>query len=202
MEIFNQIVNVALPIIVTGVAGLLVKIIYPVGDVAIEYIKTKIEESGITKKLAQHQDEITTAKEIWNVVEEKYRISEKVEDLLVSKADMFDKLLLAKIPYLTQENLNDLRQAIAGEVNKGKQVIITDDTLKQSNVELQNINTQLTDTNTTLTKTVAQLQSDKDSLQNKLDTITNALNPVVTNTNASMDINANVTLDASGNLVQ
>jgi predicted kinase len=35
--------------------------------------------------------------------------------------DMFDNLLLAKFPSLTKEDLENLRQSIAGEVNKGKE---------------------------------------------------------------------------------
>ena len=150
MEIWNSIVNVALPIIITGAVGLLAKLIYKVGDVLIDSAKAKKEESGLNQQLVQHKDEINTAKQVWNVVEEKYRITEKVEDLLVSKADMFDDLLLQKIPYLKKENLSDLRQAIAGEFNKGKQAVITDESLKQSNVELQNQTVQLVNTNNNL----------------------------------------------------
>ncbi|MDP4147195.1 MAG: hypothetical protein Q8936_22420, partial [Bacillota bacterium] len=118
---------------------------------------------------------ITTAKEIWNIVEEKYRITEKVEDLLVSKAKMFDDLLLKKIPYLTQENLDDLRQAIAGEFNKGKQAVITDESLKQAQVELQNQNSQLADTNNDLSTQNQVLQQKVEELNNKLNVINSAL---------------------------
>lgn len=54
-------------------------------------------------KIAQHEEEIKTAKQIWNIVEEKYRITDNIKDLAKSKADYFYKLLLEKIPYLTEE---------------------------------------------------------------------------------------------------
>jgi F420-0:gamma-glutamyl ligase-like protein len=165
-----------MPILVGGLAGILIKIIAPIGDIAIEYIKEKIDASGITKQLARHQDEFNTAKQVWNIVEEKYRLTEKVEELLVSKSDMFDKLLLAKIPYLTQDNLNDLRQAIAGEFNKGKQAIITDESLKQAQIELKNENAQLANANNDLSSQNQTLQQKVDELNNKLNVVTNALN--------------------------
>lgn len=42
--------------------------------------------------------------------------------MLGSKADEFDKLLLSKIPGLTQSDLDYLRQAVAGELNKHKNI--------------------------------------------------------------------------------
>ena len=176
----NQISGIAMPIILGGAVYLVKKLIVPIGDVVVDYLVEKKTTLGITKQLAQHQDELLTAKSVWGIVEEKYRITEKVEDLLVSKSQIFDELLLKKIPYLTQENLDDLRQSIAGEFNKGKQAVITDDTLKASQIELTNTNASLTDTNSTLQATNEQLQAEKDILQSKLDSITSALNPIIT----------------------
>lgn len=175
MQILQQIYNVAMPLIVTGLVGILIKMVTPVGDMAIKYFMEKIEASGVTKKLAQHQDELLTAKSIWNVVEEKYRLTEKVEDLLVSKADMFDKLLLEKVPYLTKEQLAELRQAIAGEFNKGKQAVLNDDSLKLQQVQLTNENAQLKDINNQLNQQVDQAKAERDALKDKLNTIQNAI---------------------------
>jgi len=193
MEIWNTIVSVALPIIITGAVGMLGKLIYKVGDVLIDSAKAKKEESGLNQQLIQHKDEINTAKQVWNVVEEKYRITEKVEDLLVSKADMFDDLLLQKIPYLKKENLSDLRQAIAGEFNKGKQAVITDESLKQSNVELQNQTVQLVNTNNNLNQTIANVQAENESLKVQLNNIQNAISNAnfIKNTNEIPTTNTN-----------
>ena len=171
----NQIASIAMPIILGGAVYLVKKLIVPIGDTVIDYLLEKKSALGINKQLAEHQNEITTAKEIWNVVEEKYRITEKVEDLLVSKSQMFDQLLLQKIPYLTQENIDDLRQAIAGEFNKGKQAVITDESLKQSNIDLQNQTAQLSNTNNILTNQNQQLTQQVQELTNKLSTIQNAI---------------------------
>jgi hypothetical protein len=178
MQILQQIYGVAMPLIVTGLVGILIKMVTPVGDMAIKYFMEKIEASGVTKKLAQHQDELLTAKSIWNVVEEKYRITEKAEDLLVSKADMFDELLLQKVPYLTKEQLAELRQALAGEFNKGKQAVLNDDSLKQKTVDLQNQNSQLVAQNNEVSAQNQVLQSQVQELNNKLSAINSAISSV------------------------
>ena len=46
------------------------------------------------------------AKQIWNIVEEDFRLNEKAKKELHSKADMFDEMLIKKFPYLTKEDLN------------------------------------------------------------------------------------------------
>jgi hypothetical protein len=194
MEILKQVYEVAMPILVTGLVGILVKIIAPIGDVAIEYFKEKISASGITKQLAQHQDELLTAKQVWNVIEEKYRLTEKVEDLMVSKADMFEEMLLEKIPYLSKNDITLLNKAISGEFNKGKQAVITDETLKQSNVELQNQNAQLVDQNTNVVAENETLKKQVEDLTNKINVINNALSnsnqvvqPIVTVSTQDVD---------------
>lgn len=202
MEILKQIYEVAMPIIVTGIIGILIKIIAPVGDVAIKYFKEKIESSGVTKQLAQHQDELLTAKNIWNVIEEKYRLSEQVGDLLVSKADMFEEMLLKKIPYLSKEDIRSLNKAIAGEFNKGKQAIITDDTLKQSNIELQNTNAQLVSQNNDITTQNQVLSQQVQDLQNKLNAINSALGSVnISSQSVDNSTQGNITVNIDGQVL-
>jgi hypothetical protein len=83
--------------------------------------------------------------------------------------DMFDNLLLAKFPNLTKEDLENLRQAIAGEINKGKEAI-TDTS------DLEGIN--------------AQLQQENATLKSKLDTIQSAIaTPVAINTSNASTVN-------------
>lgn len=83
-------------------------------------------------KLDKHEEEIKTAQQVWNIVEEKYRITDNIKSLVKRKEDDFDKLLLEKIPYLTEEEVKMLRQSIAGEVNKGKKLLFEDDLKKQA----------------------------------------------------------------------
>lgn len=140
-----------------GVAILSVTI-KTVGNIAIDFIGKKKEVVEQSLQLGKHQQEIATAKEVWNMIDEKYRITDKVEDLVKSKADDFDKLLLAKIPYLTKDEVAELRQTIAGEVNRGKK-LLNEDTLKTQIVDIQSKNDQLVKENQDLKAKLEQIKS-------------------------------------------
>ena len=129
-----------------------------VGNIAIDFIGKKREVVEQSLQLGKHQQEIATAKEVWNMIDEKYRITDKVEDLVKSKADDFDKLLLAKIPYLTKDEVAELRQTIAGEVNRGKK-LLNEDTLKTQIVDIQSKNDQLAKENQDLKAKLEQIKS-------------------------------------------
>lgn len=112
-------------------------------------LESKLKKSGVEELILQNQNYITVAKQIWNTVEENFRIAEKVEDKLKSKVDEFNAALLAKFPKLTQSDIDNLRQSIAGSVNAGKEAVISNsDLIKQlqdSNTSLQNENASLKD---------------------------------------------------------
>ena len=112
------------PIVATAIVTILVATIKQVGKVAIELLVTKKKESEQKIKVSGHEAELNAAKEVWNIIEEKFRITENATQILSSKADEFDKLLLQRIPGLSAQNLDDLRQAIAGEYNRGKTELI------------------------------------------------------------------------------
>lgn len=154
----DKILDPILNIITIGIVGIFVSIIKVVGDVIIDYVGKKKEVVEQRLKLDKHVEEVEAAKQIWNIVEEKYRITDNITNLAKSKADMFDKLLLEKIPYLTEDEVKQLRQAIAGEINKGKSLINEDDLKKQA-TELVNKN--------------ATLEQENVELKNKLNAISN-----------------------------
>ena len=145
-------INQIVPIIVAGIVATLVKVVAKIGEEVIPAIAKFKEEKEQKIILNGHEKELTLAREIFNIVEEKFRITENASTVLGNKMDMFDGLLLEKIPGLTKEELADLRQAIAGEFNKGKQAI-TDVT------QLQQVNSQLSQENATLKATISQIQS-------------------------------------------
>ncbi|WP_024614397.1 hypothetical protein [Clostridium sp. Ade.TY] len=154
----DKILEPILGAVAIGVTGILVAIIKSVGDVAIEYIGKKKQVVEQRLQLDKHVEEVETAKQIWNIVEEKYRITDNIKDLAKSKADEFDKLLLEKIPYLTENQVKMLRQAIAGEVNKGK-ALLNEDNLKQQATELVNKNNALESENAALKNKLAAISS-------------------------------------------
>ncbi|WP_415341534.1 cobalt ABC transporter permease [Clostridium perfringens] len=146
------------PVVIAAVVGIIAVIIKSVGDVVIQLINKKKEEVEQQLELNKHEKEIRVAKEIWNIVEENFRLKDKIEELAKSKADEFDKLLLEKIPYLTKNEVNDIRQSIAGEINKSKAMLNTDDLRKQANDVVTENN---------------KLKSENAELKNKLNAISN-----------------------------
>jgi len=157
------------PIVATAIVAILVATIKTVGSAAVELFVTKKKEVELKIKASGHESDIQNAKEVWNIIEEKFRITENATQILGSKADMFDKLLLNKIPGLTQSNLDDLRQAIAGEINKGKAALVADDASLQIK---------------SLKETNDKLKVDNANLQATIDQINSTLNPSV----ASKDV--------------
>ncbi len=119
-------INQILPIVDTSVVAILAVIIKQVGNSIIDFFIQKKSEINQKIKINEHREEINTAREVWNIVEEKFRITENATEILTSKADEFDKVLMERIPGLSKENLEFLRQAIAGEVNRGRDMLAKD----------------------------------------------------------------------------
>ncbi len=120
----QNLLNEILPLLITAIVGILVAIFKAIGDVVINYIEVKKQEVIARIGIEKYNQEKALAMDIWYVVEEHYRLSEKVEATMNAKIDMFDKLIKEKIPYITDEQIITLRQAIAGEINRGKEAII------------------------------------------------------------------------------
>lgn len=146
------------PVVIAAVVGVIGVVIKSVGDVVIQLINKKKEEVEQQLELNKHEKEIRVAKEIWNIVEENFRIKDTIEGLAKSKADEFDKLLLEKIPYLTEDQVKMLRQTIAGEVNKGKEILNVEDIKQQATKIVQESNA---------------LKAENVELRNKLNAISN-----------------------------
>ena len=158
MNIGDTLINQIGPVVIAAVIGILAVTIKAVGNVVIELIEKKKEEVEQKLEIGKHQQELATAREVWGMIDEQYRITGKVEDLIKSKAADFDKLLKNKIPYLTDEEISELRQAVAGEVNKGKK-LLNEDSFKNQLVDIQTKNNQLAQENESLKAKLNQVKS-------------------------------------------
>lgn len=106
--------------------------------------------------ILKNKNYYTEAKKIWSMVDENFRISTTVEEKIKSKAEAFSKALLAKFPELSQADIDILRQSIAGEINKGKEVSVNNsDLLKQAQDKIS----QLEAKNAELENKISQIQS-------------------------------------------
>lgn len=122
----------------------------------IKVLESRIIKNGIEEQILKNKNYITVGKAIWNIVDEHFRISQTIENKIASKADMFDKLLIAKFPELSQQDIAEIRQSIAGEVNVGKAAIVDNSTiLKQVQEENVNLKAELVK----LTDQLAKVQS-------------------------------------------
>ncbi|HEF0384274.1 TPA: cobalt ABC transporter permease [Clostridium perfringens] len=159
----EKILDTILSAVGVALATVLVAIIKSVGNEAVEYLKTKKKVADQKIKESKYAELFEVGKNIWNMVEEKYRVTDNIETLAQSKADMFDNMLLEKFPHLTKEELIEVRQAIAGEVNKGK-TLLHEDSLKQQATQLVEENEKLKLLNVETENKLAAVKSLNESL--------------------------------------
>ncbi|EGT3620536.1 hypothetical protein [Clostridium perfringens] len=122
----------------------------------IKVLESKLQKSGLEEKIIRNKQYIDVAKQVWNIVEENFRITESVEKKLSSKADEFNKIMLDKFPELTISDISELRQSIAGEVNKGKEAVLENSEILK---KLQEENEQLKSKNIDLESKLAAISN-------------------------------------------
>lgn len=211
-------INQIVPIITTAIVSILVYIIKRIGDAVIELLVTKKKEVDLKIASSGHEKELNTAKEVWNIVEEKFRINENCSLILGSKSDEFNKLLLSKIPGLTQTDLNYLRQAVAGEVNKYKNIESTQQVTSINNVKkseipipknidtdpnpkINNVSTNLETNSNITTNTNVNINPDKTNNSNTEVTsnIATYTSPNTNSSNKDLTASSNVQVDNPDN---
>lgn len=155
-NILNELSSQIVPIAVTAILGILTAFTKTIVDNVVDLIiinkKSAEQKAGVDKA----KDIENTAYKIWLQVDEHFRISQFIGDTIAAKQDMFDRLLLEKVPGLTKQQIENLRQSIAGEVNKGREKITAENAV---------------------TIDPQQLQQLQDKAQ-KFDQLKNTLNPV------------------------
>ncbi|MCR1934009.1 phage holin family protein [Clostridium tepidum] len=106
----NQIMH----IITDAIINILGAVIIYLSAVIVKYFKEK--RQALIKKMGNEQYNMhyNIAKSIFYAVEQEYKDVPKCSK---EKAEKFDKMLMEKIPTLTQEDLNHFREAIVGEIN-------------------------------------------------------------------------------------
>jgi predicted Holliday junction resolvase-like endonuclease len=109
-----------MPVIIKAVIIILGIMIAFVLKVVKAYFEVK--EKEVIQKIGQdkYKSELKMAYDIWKIVEEHFRLKKILENVTTEKIKLFNELLLKKIPYLTQDDIDHLRQVIAGEMNEWK----------------------------------------------------------------------------------
>lgn len=111
--------------------------------ILIKLAEARLEKAGVETLILKNESYIKVAKQIWYMIDENFRISTIVEEKLKSKVDFFNEAILKKFPELSQEDVDNLRQAIAGEINQGKEEVINNsEIIKQLTEENSNLKAQ------------------------------------------------------------
>lgn len=76
---------------------------------------------------ATYTQRLNLARQAWGIVDEYFRITPNVTKTIDAAQAKFTDVIRKMVPSLTDEEIAQLRQAVAGEVNKGKSAI-TDST--------------------------------------------------------------------------
>ncbi|MFT8350070.1 hypothetical protein [Clostridium saccharoperbutylacetonicum] len=108
--------------------------------ILIKLAEARLEKAGVETLILKNESYINVAKQIWYMIDENFRISTIVEEKLKSKVDLFNEAILKKFPELSQEDVDNLRQAIAGEINQGKEEVLNNsEIIKQLTEENSNL---------------------------------------------------------------
>ena len=114
-----------LPYVYALLIAIIVFIVNSTKKIVIAYGEAKVQQ--VVNKIGadKYKQEKIVAYDIWGIVDEHFRITKFIGDSIQLKINMFNDLLLKKLPYLKQEDLDHLRQSVAGEVNyhKGTPII-------------------------------------------------------------------------------
>lgn len=136
----------------TVMVGAVGTVAYKLRPYVVELLSQLIAYGKLKVSQSEYSEIIKKAYDIWKLVDENFRIEAKVIESFKSKADYFDSLLLKEFPSLTQDDVDNIRQIIAGTVNADK----TDDETEKTNT--------INDLNTT----VITLNSENEELKAKL----------------------------------
>lgn len=135
-EALNTIGTAALTALV-GVGVVIVKVL---GDAAVKYISEKAAAVKAKAGADKWNHWMDLARAAWNAVDEEFRITPTLESTISAKQKLFDEALKQAIPEITDAQIEQLRQAVAGEVNKGRATICGQVTDEQGNLGSGEVN--------------------------------------------------------------
>lgn len=118
-ELLNQIT----PILMTTLIAILVAFISYIGKEVVKLVPLLIDFVVARIGLTKYQQSKSFAIDIFNIVEEHYRLNELIGSTVQAKITMFETLIKQKIPGITDKQIETFRQAVAGEFNKGKSTL-------------------------------------------------------------------------------
>ena len=116
----QQIINGVVPVAVTALIAVLVAAIKALGDAGVNFFNEKVAAVKATRETDTLNLWMALARQAWNIVDEEFRITPMLEKTFAAKQAEFSVQIKKLIPGISDEQIEQLRQAIAGEINKGK----------------------------------------------------------------------------------
>jgi hypothetical protein len=108
------------PTVVTALVTVCVAVVTAGGNALVKFINQKIAALQVKIGADTYNQNLTVAKNIWNTVDEYFRITPNVTKTVEAAQAKFAELIQKALPGVTDDEIEQLRQAVAGEVNKGK----------------------------------------------------------------------------------
>lgn len=121
----QTITSTVLPVAVTALIAVLVALIKGVGDAAVQFIDQKTAAVKVKMGADTYNQRFAFAKQAWNITDEYFRITPTVTKTIDAAQGKFAEEIKKLIPNITDDEIEQLRQAVAGEVNKGRAAIAT-----------------------------------------------------------------------------
>lgn len=126
----QQIISGVVPVAITAAVAVLVAILKGVGDAAVAYIG-RLKDAVVAKIGADtYNHNLTVARSMWGAVDEEVRTNPELQKLandvtarIEAKQKLFAEKIPKDIPGITEDEIVQLRQAVAGEVNKGREAL-------------------------------------------------------------------------------
>lgn len=106
----NQIIQV----LIGSVVSILVIVIPALSKLIGKYIKVQLSIAEQKMGTEEYKSNVNMAISFVKIIEERFRLGEIAED----KLGEFEKLMLDKIPTLTQQQIDELRDLAVSEVDK------------------------------------------------------------------------------------
>ena len=116
----NEILSIFYPVLFAFLTGFLAYI----GKEVVKLVPKVIDYAVAKIGLSNYEKARTIAFDIFNIVNEQFRLNPIAGDTIQAKITLFETLIKRKIPGITDVDIEHLRQAMAGEFNKDKPLII------------------------------------------------------------------------------
>lgn len=130
----QQIINQIVPVLVAAIFAVLTAVIKAVGDAAVKLIEKKKEAVEAKIGADTYNQRVAVAKQVWGIVDEYFRITPTVTKTIEAAQAKFTEEIKKLIPDITDEEIEHLRQAVAGEVNKGRDALTAPATASSASV--------------------------------------------------------------------